>query len=116
MSENMKKFLELVSKDEEMKKRMMDFNDMEIEKSIQASIVFAKELGIELTEDDFAQENVAGELTDEELDAVAGGGGCGCPALGAGEGPGYSCFCFAFGNGSANCVCPAVGGGTDEGY
>ena len=115
MSENMKKFLELVSKDEEMKKRMMDFNDMETAKAIQAGIDFAKELGIELTEADFVKEKAGGELNDDELDAVAGGGGCGCPVGGYGEGDGYTCACVGYGQGTTHCACPFVGGGTDEG-
>ena len=124
MSENMKKFLELVSKDEEMKKRMMDFNDMETAKAIQAGIDFAKELGIELTEADFVKEKAGGELNDDELDAVAGGGGCGCAFGGGGDGTDnfgddYTCACVGYGQGGQgvdrlNCVCPVVGGGADE--
>ena len=116
MSDNMKKFLELVSKDESLKKKMMALNDMEPEKAIQAGIALAKELGIELIEADFAKEKSDGGLSDDELDAVAGGGGCGCAVAGGGDGPGYTCGCFAFGSGGdTNCLCPAVGGGTDEG-
>ena len=102
MSENMKKFLELVSKDENLKKKMMELNDMEPEKAVQASIAFAKEHGIELNEDDFAQEASVGELSDEELDAVAGGGGCGCPFVGGGDGDGYTCGCVGYGQGGNN--------------
>ena len=73
MSENMKKFLEMVSKDENLKQKAMAFNDMETEKAIQAGIALAKELGIELTEADFVKKESSNELNDDELDAVSGG-------------------------------------------
>ena len=120
MSDNMKKFLELVSKDENLKQKTLAFNDMEPEKAIRASIALAKELGIELSEADFAKEKSGDGLSDEELDAVAGGGGCGCPFGGYGEGTdyrgrSYTCACVGYGQGSDHCACPIVGGGTDEG-
>ena len=124
MSENMKKFLELVSKDENLKKKALAFNNMETAKAIQAVIAFAKELGIELTEADFAKKESDGELSDDELDAVAGGGGCGCAFGGGGDGTDnfgddYTCACVGYGQGGQgvdrlNCVCPVVGGGADE--
>ncbi len=73
MSENMKKFLELVSKDETLKQKMQAFSDMEPKDAISASIALAKELGIELSEADFAKEELGSELIDDELDAVVGG-------------------------------------------
>ena len=121
MSDNMKKFMELVSKDENLKQKMQSFNDMEPEKAIQASIALAKELGIELSEADFAEKKSGGELSDDELDAVAGGGGCGCAFGGGGNGTDrwgddYTCGCVGYGQGeNGHCFCPFVGGGTDEG-
>ena len=127
MSENMKKFMELVSKDENLKQKLQSFNDMEPAEAIQAGIALAKELGIELSEADFAKEESDGELNDDELDAVAGGGGCGCFAGGGGggtdaiDGKIYGCACAGYGQGGdgdgldINCLCPFVGGGTDEG-
>ena len=121
MSENMKKFLELASKDENLKQKLQSFSDMEPADAISAGIALAKELGIELSEADFAKEESNGELSDDELDAVAGGGGCGCPVGGGGKGTDkwgdeYTCGCAFYGQGgSNNCVCPFVGGGTDEG-
>ena len=119
MNENMKKFLELVSKDENLKQKMQSFNEMEPEKAIQAGIALAKELGIELIEADFAKEKSDGELNDEELDAVAGGN-CGCFLGGGGDGTNtrnesYSCVCVMYGEGGGggNCFCPGVGGGVD---
>ncbi len=91
MSENMKKFLELVSKDENLKQKTLAFNDMEPADAISAGIALAKELGIELSEADFAKEESCGELSDDELDAVSGG---------ARVGTIYSrCFCIATGQG-----------------
>lgn len=73
MTENMKKFLELVSKDEALvaKVNAADKN---------ALIALAKELGVELTEADFEHPN---KLSDDELD-VAGGGGTWCILIGGG--------------------------------
>ena len=120
MSDNLKKFLELVSKDENLKQKMQSFNEMEPKKAIQASIALAKELGIELSEADFVNKKADGELSDDELDAVAGGD-CGCFAGGGGnvtdsDGTELTCVCVAVGAGYDHCVCPFVGGGTDEGF
>ena len=120
MSENMKKFMELASKDEALKKKLQALNDMEPADAIQAGIALAKELGIELTEADFDRKKSDGELSDDELDAVAGGGGCGCPAVGGGHGTNrnnynYDCACVVAGAGGdgENCACFIGGGGVD---
>ena len=121
MSNNMKKFLELVSKDENLKQKMLACNDMEPEKAIQAGIALAKELGIELSEADFAEEKSCGELNDDELDAVAGGG-CNCPSSGDGggttNGNTYNCICGLGGAGGTgdnyNCLCHFGGYGEDN--
>ena len=65
MSENMKKFRELLSGNEELAKKIDGMSKEEI-------IAAAKQLGIALAEADFAQ---ATELADDLLDAVAGGAG-----------------------------------------
>lgn len=74
MTENMKKFLELVSKDEALvaKVNAADKN---------ALIALAKELGVELTEADFEHPT---ELSDDELEVVAGGAGTWCILIGGG--------------------------------
>ena len=56
MSENMKKFMELVSKDENLKKKLEELDDTVYEQASQAGIALAKEFGIELSEADFAKE------------------------------------------------------------
>lgn len=108
MTENMKKFLELVSK-EELAKKLNGANKEEI-------IAMAKELGVELAEGDFVQ---SAELSDDELDAVAGGGKCACFLGGGGDAHGdqLPCVCVAGGGGEirvdgkkeARCAC-VVGG------
>lgn len=91
---------------------------------------FAEEAGFVLTIEDFkADVPASGEISDEELMAVAGGE-CGCVAVGAGEGVdyydgggSYGCGCVLYGQGGngsandANCFCTAVGeGASDEQY
>ncbi|MGN0154815.1 MAG: Nif11-like leader peptide family RiPP precursor [Lachnospiraceae bacterium] len=128
MSENLKKFLEQVSKDETLKQKVLDCNEMEKEDAIRASIALAKEVGIELTEADFAEKEADNELSDDEMDAVAGGGCCGCSFAGGGggtdEGNGktYGCACVMYGQGGDgraddfNCMCIIGGCGHDWNY
>ena len=110
MTENTKKFLEAVSKSEELAAKIGTMTKEEL-------LALAKELGIELTDADF--EKPAGELSDDELDTVAGGEMCYC-LIG---GTGYdtlvnekTCVCVAGGggeyeDGACRCVCIAAGGG-----
>ena len=84
MTENMKKFLEAVSQNEELREKLNGMSKEDI-------LAAAKELGIDLTEVDFAQN---GEMDDDELEVVAGGGelsklaggGCRCACIAAGYG------------------------------
>ena len=110
MTKNMKKFLEAVSKNEELAKKLsaMTMEDL---------LALAKELGVELTEADF--EKPDGMLDENELDAVAGGKVCVCVVGGGGEGDGNDrvCACPAYGVGADKdklydrCVCFIGGGG-----
>lgn len=96
MSENMKKFLEAISSKKEMAEKLNEASKEEI-------IAIAAKLGIALTDADFAQNN---EISDDELDAVAGGvDNCYCIASGGGE----------YISGGARCVCVAMGIG-ENGY
>lgn len=63
MTENMKRFQELLSGNEELVKKINDMSREEI-------VAAAKQLGIALAEADFIQ---ADELSEDDLDAVAGG-------------------------------------------
>ena len=82
-------------------------------------IEILKEYDVSLTAEDFKVPE--GELSDDELNAVAGGGGCGCPVVGGGGGDELVCVCiaggtgFVIGSGGLNeqggCVCVAAGAG-----
>ena len=121
MTENMKKFMELVSADPELGMKVSAATkDM--------LILIAKEQGIELTKEDLAAP--VGEMSDDELEAVVGGGECYCAMGGGGtkDGPhGYAekywggldvCACVLagfgyYGNGKERCGCAFAGGGSN---
>ena len=65
MTENMKKFLEAVSQEKEFTEKLTKAE------TVEAVIALAKEKGFTLTAEDLKPQ--AGELNDDELDAVAGG-------------------------------------------
>lgn len=104
---------------------------MDFETSLQMSsvqekmIALLKEYGVALTAEDFKAPG--GELSEDELDAVAGGGGCGCAVGGSGTRDGLDCGCFFLGNGKVDgykgisseggCLCPMAGAGaTNRSY
>ena len=76
-------------------------------------IEILKEYGVVLTTEDFKAPE--GELSDDELDVVAGGGICICPLVGGGSGEGLVCACTAGGIGGAHnsipCYCVLWGNG-----
>ena len=99
MTENMKKFLEKVSENEELIEKVNAAGK-------ETLINMAKELGIELTDADFEKPSV--ELSDDELDAVAGGRD-------------ISCACAMGGGGTKDsndktCACVLAGAGYDKKY
>lgn len=113
MTENMQKFLELVSKSDELCAKVNTAGKDEL-------IAMAKELGIVLTDADFQQPT--GELDDDELDQVAGGidGSCACAMGGGGtkDSNDKACACVLAGagynkNGRYRCVCGIAGCGYD---
>jgi predicted ribosomally synthesized peptide with nif11-like leader len=72
MTENMKAFLEKVSADEALAEKAKALSGIQDEKeAIAATIQLAEEAGCILTEADFVRPS--GELSDDELDGVAGG-------------------------------------------
>ena len=94
MNENLKKFLEEASKNEELKAKLEALTDKET--AVDKAIELAKEYGFTLTSEDF-QPAEGAELSLDELDSVAGGNGC---------------FCILFGSGGGNnCVCMGSGDG-----
>ena len=113
MSENFKKFLEAVSQSEELVAKANASKD-------QASLIaLAKELGVTLNAEDFPEEN---ELSDDELDAVAGGSDVNCACAMGGGGSADSndktCACVLAGVGyddekSERCLCGFAGWGYD---
>ncbi len=137
MSENLKSFFKLASQDEALKAKAVELKDMEKEEVIKTCIALAAERGITLTEADFepTASADAGELSDDELDAVSGGGcgdgsmdSCICAVGGGGGGSGknkvgatWGCACAAYGQGGDGksehfvCICTVYGTGKDWG-
>lgn len=121
MTENMKKFLEIVSTDEENLRAFKDISKLEGDEAKKAITKFAGERGILLVEADFVpDEPPTGELSDDELEAVAGGGTCACVAVGGGKKDkdtnDKACACVGSGLGDGGsfwrCVCLVTGAGT----
>ena len=123
MTENLKKFAEEASKNEELKEKLMNVK----EGSWDQVILIAKEYGFELTEEDLKPENLQPEddekISLDELDSAAGGGKddgydntgkiCFC-ALGGGRNgtDGEPCGCFGYGeNTGMRCI---VGGNANQ--
>lgn len=114
MNENLKKFLEKVSEDKALAEKVS------AEKDPAALFALAKEMGFELTEDDLKKP--VEEISDDELDAVAGGGdvSCACAMGGGGtkDSNDKTCACVLAGAGYAKsgrerCVCGFAGYGYD---
>ena len=131
MSENLKKFLDLLGSDKELEAKALACNELGEEKGRLALIELAKECGIELTAADLEKqaEPASRELDDDELDAVAGGAmACLCGAGGAGagiddnDGKVIGCACVGYGQGGdgsasdSNCLCMIVGVGETNQY
>ena len=113
MTENLKKFLEEVSKNEELAAEVSQ------KKDAAALIAIGKEMGIALTEEDFAESH---EIPDDDLDAIAGGRdvSCACAMGGGGtkDSNDKTCACVLAGAGydkynRERCVCGFAGYGYD---
>lgn len=117
MTENLKRFLELLSKDPQLTARASDAKGEEL-------LAIAQELGTPLTLEDFGKLSEPGqELSDDELDAVVGGGRCTCAVGGGGKKDAQNkvCACVVYGQGNTRCgklrcICPAAGGGASGDY
>ena len=135
MSENLKKFLDMIANDKELEAKALACNELGEEKGKLAMLELAKECGIELTLADLAKEEkpASRELDDDELDAVAGGANgdldcCYCILAGGGggkdsiDGNTFGCACVGYGQGGdgrakdVNCRCVAGGGGDADGF
>ena len=115
MTENLKKFLEAVSRNNELHDKFSNATKENL-------LEMAKELGIELTEADLEKPAVQ-ELNEQELDAVAGGARCFCFLGGGGKAGGaYQneiCACVLGGtgdnvHGGCRCCCVYAGNGAEE--
>lgn len=71
MTDNAKKFLTQVSQNTELAEKLRNASADQV-------MILAKELGYDLTEEDFAKHE--GEVSEDELDAVAGGKICSFPS------------------------------------
>lgn len=100
MTENMKKLLEALSANEELREKV------NTAKTKEEVIELAKELDVPLTEKDFASAD-GEELTEEELSAVAGGGGF-CLIVGFTD---QGCGCVIYGDSFDESVCIVIGTG-----
>ena len=98
-------------------------NEMAKENSIDFNEKIITELnnaGFEISMDDLKEPS--GELSEDELMAIAGGGGCACAAGGYGGGDTLYCWCIGYGSGGVNekvdlitskggCACIGAGAG-----
>ena len=113
MTQNMKKFLEAVSQREDLLAKINNMGKEEL-------LALAKELNVELTEADLVKP--AEELSDDELDTVAGGSdvSCACAMGGGGtkDNNDKTCACVLAGVGydkhkRERCLCGFAGYGYD---
>lgn len=121
MTDNLKKFLELVSAEDKA------YAEKVCKADVDELIALAAEKGVTLTAADFEQPGDAeGEVSVDEADAVAGGGKCYCFLSGDGRsGKTYDsednyCGCVVVGDGTGwhgregfrtRCDCPVYGSG-----
>jgi len=108
MNENLKKFLEEASKNEELKAKLAALTDKET--AVEKAIEIAKEYGFALTAEDF-QPADGGELSLDELDSVAGGVMCMVFGMNKVKMP-YCTKCESFWGGEGNPIgspCPKCG-------
>ena len=114
MSENLKKFMEAVSRESELVGKVNNMTRAQL-------ISLAKDMGIVLTDADFGEVGVQ-ELEDDDLDTVAGGTAVGCTcAMGGGgakDDNDKTCACVVAGlgyskDGEERCFCALGGFGYD---
>lgn len=134
--ENVQKFYEALTKDKEMQKRAQKMNvtkPADEDAALAEIIAFAEKEGYSITASDvkeyisFRKTKKMGEISDDELDNVAGGGcgnsdsRCACIVIGAGGDCG--CVFGGYGDGGNLCVlygdntlCTLDGSPGDPGY
>jgi len=72
MTENMKRFMQAVEKDQGLREKLEALKDLPAEEKAKALFALAQEQGIAFVKEDFVTEGGA-ELTDDELEGAAGG-------------------------------------------
>ena len=120
MTDNLKKFLEAASQDKAFIEKLKKAETPE------AVIALAAEKGFTLTMEDLKPALQTGEVSDDEMDAVAGGKECYCAIGGGGVAGGNDtvCACVLMGEGDGywktitgeiiikqRCICPFAGQG-----
>ncbi len=118
MDEKTLKVYEAMSKDEEFIKKTKEKygENVSLEDSKKEIIAYAKNMGVELTEEDLDEKDMK-DVSLDELDSVAGGGRCYCFLGGFGLYKDIECICIGHGNGigilgkEGRCDCPTVGEG-----
>ena len=114
MTENMRRFLEAISRDEALTAKIGAMGKDEL-------LALAKALGIPLTDADLEKHAVQA-LDDDDLDTIAGGGDVSCACAMGGSGTkdenDKTCACVMAGagyskNGIDRCVCDFAGYGFD---
>ena len=108
MTENGRNFIVQASKDSKIQEAMKAAQ-------VEAMLKVANANGYKLTAEDFAADAKAGQLSEEEMKAVAGGSVCVCPVFGGGGGD-LTCACvWGVGAGTPNSghkgYCACSGGG-----
>lgn len=72
MTENMKKYLEMVSKDKQLEEELKEMQQLAVEEQKQTLVDHAAKLGVVLEEHDLDLEQSV-ELSDDELEDISGG-------------------------------------------
>lgn len=109
----MRRFMEVISADSELRERATKAETQEELTSL------ADEVGVALSEEDFAEQTQDSELSEEDLESVVGGISC-CMCVLSGDGEEDDkeepCKCALFGTGEAkmDCICYVAGQGRNE--
>lgn len=118
----MEKLQELLESNAELKAKIETLNK-DPQTTAADFIALVREYGVEITEADFRPTPAGGEVSDSELEAVAGGGKCVCVAGGGGKEDAShgTCACVVGGCGlrkdtdqwnlQHDCKCPLLGSG-----
>lgn len=117
MTENMRKYLELLSTNPDAREQMEAASKEGEDAVKRKAIALAAQAGITLTSEDLATQE--GPVDDSDLDAVAGGGACVCVVGGAGTEDPFNdqCLCVNVGSGELpdsqdkRCKCFQLGAG-----